>query len=174
MMHKVFQKILLAIGIIAFIALLVEITLSVGATIHGNLPAKVVQVNAGPYQLAVSLYKNPANAGFALPFSIAPRQPTQRNLTFDVSSIPTGTIPAKEVHGSFSQDANTGGIQGDAEITVQGPWLLQITVNVPITATAPPALPDWLGWPIGLIPLYGLLVFLVMQRGKKKALLPLF
>nr|HET6901572.1 hypothetical protein [Ktedonobacteraceae bacterium] len=61
-------------------------------------------------------------------------------------------------------------------ITVQGPWELDITVNgsagqdevlVPIAATAPPAIPDWLGWLIGFIPLYGLLVFLVLQRGKK-------
>ncbi len=181
-MQKVFQPILIAIGVLAFIALIVEIALSVGATMHSNTPAKVVHVNAGPYPLTVSLYKNPANAGFALPFAIAPQQPTHGKLTFDVSSVPIGTIPATEVHSSFSQDANTGGILGDAEITVQGPWLLRITVdgsagegivNVPIAATAPPAIPDWLGWLIGLIPLYGLLVFLVMLRGKKKAKEPL-
>jgi hypothetical protein len=40
--------------------------------------------------------------------------------------------------------------------------------DVPIIATAPPAIPDWLGWLIGLIPLYGLLIFLVMLRGKKQ------
>ena len=177
-MQKMFQPILVGIGVIAFIALLVEIVLSVGATMHTNTPAKVVHVHAGPYPLTVDLYKNPANAGFALPFAIAPQQPMRGKLTFDVSSIPTGNIPATQVHSSFSPDASTGGIQGDAEITVQGPWLLHITVNgpagqsmvdIPITATAPPAIPDWLGWLIGLIPLYGLLIFLVMLRSKKKA-----
>jgi hypothetical protein len=68
------------------------------------------------------------------------------------------------------------GIQGDAEITVQGTWTLDIVVtgsagqgeaSVPIIATAPPAIPIWLGWVIGFIPLYGLVVFLLSQRGRK-------
>ncbi len=176
-MQKVFQNILIAIGILAFIALAIEIALSVGATMHGNTPVKVVHVHAGPYPVTVNLYKDPANAGFALPFSIVPQQATHEKLTFDVSSIPTGDISATQVHSSFSQDTSTGGVQGNAEITVQGPWILHITVSgpagqgmadVPITATAPPAIPDWLGWLIGFVPLYGLLIFLVMLRGKKK------
>jgi len=28
-------------------------------------------------------------------------------------------------------------------------------------------MPTWLGWTIGYIPLYGLLVFLLSQRGRK-------
>ena len=181
-MQKVFQNILIAIGVLAFIALAIEIALSIGATMHGNTPVKVVHVNAGPYALTVNLYKYPANAGFALPFSIVPEQSAHEKLNINVSSVPTGNIPATQIHSSFSQDTNTGVIQGDAEITVQGPWVLNISVsgpagqgmaNVPITATAPPAIPDWLGWLIGFIPLYGLLIFLVMLRGKKKAREPL-
>jgi hypothetical protein len=181
-MQKVFQNILIAIGILAFIALAIEIALSVGATLHSSTPVKIVNVHAGPYPLTVNLYKDPANAGFALPFSIVPQQSTHEKLTFDVSSIPTGDIPATQVHSSFSQDTSTGGVQGNAEITVQGSWVLHISVSgpagqgmadVPITATAPPAIPDWLGWLIGFIPFYGLLIFLVMLRGRKKAREPL-
>jgi hypothetical protein len=67
-------------------------------------------------------------------------------------------------------------VQGDAEITVQGTWWLVIVVTgsagqgeatVPIVATAPPAIPTWLGWLIGGIPLYALLAFLLTQRGRK-------
>jgi hypothetical protein len=129
-MQKVFQNILIAIGVLAFVALIIEIAFSVSATIHGNSPAKVAHIHAGPYPLTVNFYKDPANAGFALPFSIVPQQSAHGKLTFDVSSIPTGDIPATQVHSSFSQDTNTGGIQGDAEITVQGPWVLHITVMV--------------------------------------------
>ena len=78
---------------------------------------------------------------------------------------------------SLSPDPKVpGGVQGNAEITVQGTWALDIVVtgsagrgetSVPITATAPPALPTWLGWVIGFIPLYGLFVFLLLQRGRK-------
>jgi hypothetical protein len=177
-MLKVLQRMLLVIGIVALIALVVEIGLSIAATTHGNTPKRVVHVMAGPYALNVSLYDDPANAGFALPFAIAPTQPGNGHLSFNVSSIPGVGVHATPVRASIGADPNVhDGIQGDAEITVQGPWVLHIVVNgtagqgivdVPITAIAPPAIPGWLGWSIGAIPLLGLLVFLLMQPGRKK------
>ena len=151
---------------------------SIVATTHGSTPARVVQVEAGPYPLTVSLYTYPAHASYALPFAIAPQQSLSGPLTYDVSSIPDPSdVPATPVRASLSPDANVrNGVQGDAEITVQGKWTLDIVVTgsagqaeafVPVTATAPPAIPTWLGWVIGCIPLYGLLVFLLLQRGRK-------
>ena len=177
-MSRIFQRLLLALGVLALLALVAEIGLSLGATTHGNAPARVVQINAGPYPLTVSLYKEPALAGFALPFAIAPQQPSEGKLTFDVSSMPDYGLHATPVHASLSPDPKvSGAVQGTAEITVQGSWSLAITVNgpqgsatvsVPIEATAPPAIPDWLGWLIGCIPIYGLLIFLLTQRARKK------
>ncbi len=177
-MYKVLQRILLVVGVIALLAVLGEIAFSVAATMHGNAPARVVHVNAGPYPLTVSLYKDPANAGYALPFAIAPQQPVNGVLTYDVSSLPHTAVPATPVRATLSPDSNVpNGVQGTAEITVQGTWILQIAVNgpagpgeveVPIVATAPPAIPDWTGWLIGLIPLYGVLAFLLTQRGSKE------
>lgn len=178
-MSKLAQRLLLGVGVLALVVLIVEISLSIVATTHGNTPARVVRVNAGPYPLVVSFYKYPANAGFALPFAIAPQTPIHGSLTYDVNSLPGEGVSATPVHASFSADsANANGIQGDAEITVRGPWTLHIDVNgpagpasvdVPITATAPAAIPEWFGWLIGFIPLYVLLVFLFMQRSKKRA-----
>ena len=155
-----------------------EIIYSIAATTHGSTPARVVQVQAGPYPLTVSLYTYPAHASYALPFAIAPQQSPHGNLTYEVSSIPdTSDVPATPVRASLSPDSHVpGGVQGDAEITVQGKWFLDIVVIgsagrgetfVPIIATAPPAIPTWLGWTIGYIPLYALLVFLLLQRGRK-------
>ena len=176
-MSKVFQRVLLIAGLVALIAVLVELAVSVAATTHGSTPARVVRVTAGPYPLTISLYKSPANAGYALPFAIAPEQSTSGSLTYDVSSIPAHGIHATPVRAGLSPDPNVhNGIQGTAEITVQGAWTLHIAVDgpsghgeadVPITATAPPAIPNWLGWLIGLIPLYGLLAFLLTQRARK-------
>jgi hypothetical protein len=177
-MYKMLQRILLVVGVIALLAVLGEIAFSIAATMHGNTPARVIHVNAGPYPLAMSLYKDPANAGYALPFAIAPQQPVSGVLTYDVSSLPHTTVPATPVRASLSPDPNVpNGVQGTAEITVQGTWVLHIVVNglagpgeveVPIVAVAPPAIPDWTGWLIGLIPLYGVLAFLLTQRGRKE------
>ena len=177
-MAKPLQFLLLIVGVILLLVVGGEIIYSIAATTHGNTPARVVQVQAGPYPLKVSLYTYPAHASYALPFAIAPLHAISGTLTYDVTSNPDPSdVPATPVRASLSPDPNVhNGVQGDAEITVQGLWYLAIVVTgsagqgeavVPITATAPPAIPSWLGWTIGFIPLYGLLVFLLMQRGRK-------
>jgi hypothetical protein len=178
---KLLQRVLLVVGLLALAVLLIELWISISATTHGNTPKRVIHTMAGPYALTVNFYDYPANAGFTLPFSVQAQSAEQ--LTYSVFSVPTGPIPATSVRASIGPDANhLGAIQGDAEVTVKGPWLLRITVNgpsgqgianVPFTATAPPAIPSWLGWFIGSIPILILLLFLVMQGwGRKTQVVP--
>lgn len=177
-MAKPLQFLLLALGVIALLAVGGEITYSIAATTHGSTPARVVRVQAGPYPLTVSLYTYPAHASYALPFAIAPQHSISGALSYDVSSVPDPSdVPATPVRASLSPDQNVqNGIQGDAEITVQGMWTLDIIVtgsagqgeaSVPVVATAPPAIPLWAGWVIGSIPLLGLLVFLLVQSTRR-------
>ena len=111
-----------------------------------------------------------------MPFAIASQRTQNGPLTFEVSSIPGTGVIATPIHAaSFTLDPNVRDeVQGSAEITVQGMWDLLISVDgpqgqgviaVPVMATAPPAIPLWLGWVIGLIPLFGLFAFLHLQRG---------
>ena len=174
-MRKFLQYLLLIVGVIALIAVLVDLGVSIAATTHGNTPVRVVHVTAGPYPLTLNLYKDPADAGYALPFAITPQ--TQNALTYNVTSVPAKGIHATPVRAGLTPDGHNG-INGAAEIPVQGIWTLHIlvngaagpgTVDVPITAVAPPAIPLWLGWLIGLIPIYGLLAFLLSQRRRNKA-----
>src|SRR5438309_672481 len=117
MMSKTLQRILLAVGAGALLILIVEIVLSIAATMHGPTAARVVHVQAGPYPLTVSLYKDPASAGFALPFAIAPQRPQSGLLTYDVSSIPGRGADATLVHASLPPNTNVrNGVQGTAEI----------------------------------------------------------
>ncbi|HKD76950.1 MAG TPA: hypothetical protein VKB76_15700 [Ktedonobacterales bacterium] len=173
-MPKVAQHLLLALGIFALIVLVTEIGLSVAATQHGAVPARVDTAQAGPYSLKVSLYTDPAHAGFALPFAIAPQPGTSTALTYTVTSVPGPGMKATQIHGSVTPDPQVkGGVQGTVEITVQGQWYLSIVVegpsgegalDYPVTATAPPPIPLWLGWLIGFIPIYGIVAFLIIQR----------
>lgn len=186
------QQFLLVLGILALIFLLVEIGASLAATQHGSTPARIEQVIAGPYRFTVSLYDDPARAGFALPFAIAPQGPTRGSWSYQVTSVPIGTLlrngqirihgklTATPIRDSVSPDPQApGGVQGAAEITVQGPWNLHVVVDGPlgqqtfdvaVTATTLPAIPTWLGWLLGFIPVYGIAIFLWIQMRQRKKL----
>jgi len=87
-------------------------------------------------------------------------------------------VDATPIRATFSANPQVrNGIQGAAEITVKGPWTLQIQVDgsagkgvvtIPITAVALPGIPVWLGWLIGFVPFYVLCVFFVMQLSRDK------
>jgi hypothetical protein len=183
------QRFLLILGIIALIFLLIEVGVSLAATQHGSIPARTDSITAGPYRFTVSLYSNPARAGLTLPFTIAPQGVTSGSWTYHVTSIPQGTTQrngkilmsgnrvATSITASINPDPQRpGGIQGNAEISVQGRWNLQVivdgpsgqqTFDVPITATTLPAIPDWAGWIISFIPACGIMVFLLIHVGHK-------
>src|ERR1700737_861316 len=172
MLKMMLQRILLIAGVIALVIVVIDGTYSIAATIPGKTPVRIGHVTAGPYHLAVSMYTYPANAGFAMPFAVAPEQAVSGSLTYHIESVPGQRVDANPVRATFSADPKVhNGIQGAAEITVQGPWTLQIQVdgpagkgiaNVPVLATALPPIPVWLGWLIGFIPLYVLSVFFWM------------
>src|SRR5207302_10037177 len=178
-MSKMFlQRIFLILGVVGLGVVLVDLVISIAATFPGTTPARVDHVTAGPYHLAVSLYTNPANAGYALSFAVAPTQAVDGSLTYHTYSLPGKGVDATPIRATFHADPNVrNGIQGAAEITVRGPWTLQVTVNgaagqgvanVPITAVALPPIPVWLGWTIGFVPFYVLCVFFVMQLSRNK------
>jgi hypothetical protein len=178
-MSKMFlQRMLLIIGVIGLVVVLIDLGISIAATFPSATPARVDHVTAGPYHLAVSLYTNPANAGYALAFAVAPTQAVDGSLTYHTYSLPGKGVDATPIRATFHADPNVrNGIQGAAEITVKGPWTLQVTVNgaagqgianVPITAVALPPIPVWLGWTIGFVPFYVLCVFFVMHLSRNK------
>lgn len=176
------QRILLIAGVIALVIVLIDGAYSIAATIPGKTPVRVDHVTAGPYHLAVSMYTYPANAGFALPFAIAPEQAVNGPLTFRIESLPGQSVNANPVRATFSADPKVhNGIQGTAEITVQGSWTLRVQVdgpagqgvaNVPVTATALPSIPTWLGWFLGFIPFYVVIIFFLVQYFTKQKRTP--
>jgi hypothetical protein len=173
-----FQRMFLVLAVVGLGVVLVDLVISIAATFPGTTPARVDHVTAGPYHLTVSLYTNPANAGYALAFAVAPTQAVDGSLTYHTYSLPGQGVDATPIRATFHADPNVrNGIQGAAEITVKGPWTLQVTVNgsagqgvanIPITATALPPIPVWLGWTIGFAPFYVLCVFFVMQLSRNK------
>jgi hypothetical protein len=170
------QRLFLVLAVVGLLVVLIDLGVSIAAAYPGTTPARVDHVTAGPYHLAVNLYTNPANAGYALAFSIAPAQAVDGSLTYQTFSLPGQGVDAMPIRATFHADPNVrNGIQGAAEITVKGPWTLQVMVNgaagqgvvsIPITAVALPAIPVWLGWTIGFIPFYVLCLFFLMQLSR--------
>ena len=89
----------------------------------------------------------------------------------------TATFPGPGTAGRPGRAVATAGYRpGTYEVTasfpVRGAWVLAIDVSgpaghgraaVPLTVAAPGAIPQWLGWTIGLSPLAGLVAFLAVQ-----------
>lgn len=115
------QRLLLAVGLVALAALLVEIVLTVAATTHGSQPARVVRVDAGPYPLRVSLYTDPARAGFAVPFAIAPVGQPEGGLTYAVTSQPGPGVDATSIDDGVSADSGVGALAYLSYVMTPGP-----------------------------------------------------
>jgi hypothetical protein len=172
-MRRVVQWALLLVGALALASVGLAIAQQVAATMPGSAPARVLRVDSVPYPLVVRLYRDPAIAGYALPFAVAPQTPTTDRLTYSAFSVPGELVDATEVRASLAPDpAVPNGARGTAEFTVRGPWALLIEVRgpagvgttyVPIRATVGSGLPPALGWPIGLAPVIAMVAFILVR-----------
>jgi hypothetical protein len=142
------------------------------STIHGA-PVRFIDAQAGPYSLKLALYSDSIQAGDVIPFNIAVAPGTQGPLTYQVTASPGPDVPASLAQGDVNAQQSTPyGVPGSITLVTRGDWTLHIVVSgsagqgeaaIPLTAVAPPAIPAWLAWTIGLLPLYGLLLFWVVQ-----------
>lgn len=162
------SQLLLALGLL--IALLFAGLRPVFA--HGEEPLRTVAARIGPYPVLVHYYSEP-RGGQALLFSIEPQGILAGDFEYQVTAVPGTMVNAVPVTATFEPDPNhSGGIQGELYLPVSGQWLLQIdlegplgygSADAPILAGAPPALPAWFGWLVGLIPVWVILGFIVWQ-----------
>ncbi len=181
-MRKAIQLILCILAVASLIVTGVAFyQIVLASTIHGA-PVRFIDAIAGPYHIKVALYNNPINAGDAIPFNIAAAPGTQGSLTYQVTASPGPGVPGSLAQGDVNAQQNTPyGVPGSITLVTRGSWTLNIAVNgpagqgeaaIPLTAVAPPAMPAWLAWNIGLLPVYGLLIFWVVQTRRKSGKQP--
>ncbi len=148
-------------------------TLGTGATAaHDGTPLKSIKVQMGPYPVTVNYWSAP-RGGQALIFTIVPDQQESGPTKYQIKAVPGTTVDAVPVNAKLEPDlGNPRGIQGTVNLPVSGQWLLNVDVDgphgpsnadVPVLAGAPPAIPAWLGWLIGLLPVWGALGFILAQ-----------
>ena len=149
------------------------------AAAQGSAPIKTINVRIGPYPMIVSYYTE-AHGGQPLVFSIAPEAGQPGPTSYQVTAVPGTLVNAVPVKAVLEDDPeHAGGVKGTVNLPVSGQWMLSIDVDgplgpryedVPVLAGAPPAMPEWLGWLIGLVPVWAIVVFVLLRaRGASRA-----
>ena len=150
----------------------------IALTAAGSSPLATQDAQVGPYSLLLSYYSLP-RAGQALSMTIAAKASTA-DLQFSQAVL----NPARGTNGNtvgvqLSPDSDVQGVT-DVSVTppIRGTWLLHLTIrgsagtvvgDIPIAVQGPPAIPTWLGWLIGLLPLPLLIAFIWLQVGWRKS-----
>jgi len=166
---------LAALACLAAAVILVLPTGIAPAGAHPAGPARSVPITVGPYQVLVSFYDDPPRAGRALAFSIDPAPGVQLPGRLQVAARAepgpgTNAVPVRASVGAHAEVP--AGVAGTVNLPVAGSWTLVLDfqeplgparAQVPLRALPPPAIPPWLGWLIGLLPVFALVGVLAGQ-----------
>lgn len=149
--------------VLAFVALVSPVAA------HGARPLRHEQLTAGPYTLAVLFYSAP-RAGSTLQLLVVPQAAAGNDVSqLTAVARPGAGTPATLVRGQVAPDPElAGAFAVEQALPVTGAWILQFTVvgsagegsaRLPVTAAAPGAIPEPVGWALALAPLLGLAAF---------------
>ena len=147
-------------------------------TAAGSSPLATQDAQVGPYRLLLSFYSLP-RVGQELNMTIQSKIPGQQVQFSRVVLNPAPGTDANAVRVGITPDADNPEIY-DVNVTpsVRGLWLLHLSVmgssgsitgDIPIDVAGPPAIPIWLGWLIGMLPLPLLIAFIWLQVNWRKA-----
>ena len=144
-------------------------------------PLRTFSARLGPYPVEVEYYNTPSG-GQALSFRVVPKNREAAPSSYAVTAVPDTTLDAIPVKATLAPDKDgSGAVRGTVNLPVSGQWLLLIDADgplgkgsgsAPVLASAPPAIPLWLGWLIGLTPVWAILVIVASRaprRGKQVA-----
>jgi hypothetical protein len=124
---------------------------------------------AGPYTVTVTR-QDPVDVDHAEAFGLALTPADGAGVV--AITLPGPGTAARPGRATTTPGARPGVYVVTTSFSVRGAWVLAIDVSgvrgrgravVPVTVAAPGAIPQWLGWTIGLSPLAVLLPFLATQ-----------
>jgi hypothetical protein len=176
-MRNAIQLILCIFAVVALIVTGIAFyQIVLASSLHGS-PVRFIKAQAGPYRLTLALYSDSIQAGAVVPFNIAVAPGTEGSLSYQVTASPGPGVPASLAQGTVNAQQNTPyGVPGSITLVTRGTWTLHIVISgalgrgeaaIPLTAVTFPAIPAWLAWIIGLLPVYGLLIFWVVQTRRE-------
>jgi hypothetical protein len=142
---------------------------------HDNL-ARIETASGGPYTILIGLVTEP-HTGTPLEVTIiaAPGAPSLERTTVVLSGEPglgTDAVPTRPISMTLEEGMKES-FEAKIGLTVRGAWKLRFAIDgpkgpgvvvLPVTVSAPEAIPVWLGWGIAMAPLLGLLWFVGWNR----------
>ncbi len=159
--------ILFRCGLLALLFLLATST----TVLASGKPARSETLTAGPYTIIVGVSNDPPIVDQDFTVTVSNRAGITLSGTLIAQPGPgTDAIPAHIP--LISGGGNSHLLTGTLHLVVRGAWHIIVNVNGPrgrgsanldVTVTAPNAMPPWLGWIIGLLPLVGC-VWLIWQQ----------
>jgi hypothetical protein len=172
-MRKAIQLVLCLFAIVSLVVTGIAFyQIVLASSIHGT-PVRFVKAQAGPYPLTLAFYSDSIQAGDGIPFAIAVAPGSWEPLAYQVTASPGPGVPGSLAQGDVNAQQSTPyGVSGSITLVTRGLWTLHIVVSgpagrgeaaIPLMAVTFPAMPAWLAWNIGLLPLYGLLLFWIIQ-----------
>lgn len=163
---------------ISLALLLIGLFLPLTASAHNASPLHTDTITAGTYTLTVAYFSWPVRAEQDAQVLITPVDShyQSRELGLGVILNPPAAGGGRSVTEAVQPDPDTkNGYAVDIRPAYIGDWSLLLNVHGPqgddgavitLPVAGPPAIPEWLGWAVGFIPLFGLLGFAVSEGRK--------
>jgi hypothetical protein len=138
----------------------------------GASPLATQNAVIGPYGVLLSFYSLP-RAGQAMNMTVESARSDDPLQFSDAVLNPAPGTDGNAISVTIMPDGESAHVY-DVQVTppFEGKWLLHMRVNgsagtvsgdIPINVEGPPAIPLWLGWMIGLVPLPFILLFIAYQ-----------
>jgi hypothetical protein len=160
------------------LAALLTLLASGKAKAHGG-PDFTRTLAAGPYVVDVSLEDYPPIADHRVEVIVTPHASGLR-LSGSLGILPGLGTDAIPLRAALAPVRGSSALVGSIHMPVRGAWIIAVHLDGPhgkgeasfdIVVSAPGAIPIWLGWAIGLLPLYGFIWLVWNQFWYRRALL---
>ncbi len=157
------------------------IILTSGVAQASNGAAFTRTLAVGSYIVQVNLYQYPPITDQAVNVTVVPQESTLR-LSGHLDMLPGLGTDAVPLHSQLSALNATSTLTGSIRMPVRGAWQIDVQLNgpqgageasFPIVVSAPGAMPIWLGWLIGSLPLLCLVWIIWRQQRYRQKLLAL-
>lgn len=165
------------LGLALALALLLLLCAPTRARAHG--PGLIRTLAAGPYVVDVALSDYPPITDQVIDVTVTPHE-SGLNLSGSVTALPGLGTDAVPLRSALTPVRGSIDLVGAIHMPVRGAWNIAVQLNGPrgkgaatfaIVVGAPGAIPIWLGWVIGLTPVYVFLWLVGNQFRYRRALL---